>query len=96
MAKFEKGQSGNPAGRPRNEQAITPLLRRLLQEKRAGKTRAEHVANTLLSLAEDGDLNAIRTVLERIDGKVLDQIDVTSNGESFSFTIQGRVDAEGR
>lgn len=78
---FQKGQSGNPNGRPKSEQAITPALRRLLAAKREGKTRAEHVANVLLSLAENGDVNAIKVVLERVDGKVMDHLDLTSGGQ---------------
>jgi hypothetical protein len=94
---FQKGQSGNPHGRPRIDQSVTPHIRRLLQEKRAGRTRAEHVATTLVDMAENGDLNAIRTVLERIDGKVMDQVDVTTNGEAllFGFDFKGR-NAEAR
>jgi hypothetical protein len=72
---FQKGQSGNPAGRPRSEQSITPWIKRLLFEKAHGRTRAEHIATTLLQMAADGDVNAIRIVLERIDGKVIQPIE---------------------
>src|SRR5256885_336002 len=74
---FQKGQSGNPAGRPRSEASITPWIRRLLAEKRAGRTRAEHIASKILELAEDGDPNALRMVLERIDGKVVQPVEQT-------------------
>jgi hypothetical protein len=74
---FQKGQSGNPNGRPRNEASITPWIRRLLAEKKAGLTRAERIAATLLSMAEQGDPNAIRIVLERIDGKVVQPVEQT-------------------
>jgi hypothetical protein len=86
--KFQKGQSGNPAGRPKSEPTITPWLRRLLLEKQDGKTRAEHVASRLIQMAQDGDVKAIAVVLERIDGKVPDQVDLTTDGQAFSFTIQ--------
>src|SRR5436853_3706870 len=72
---FQKGQSGNPGGRPRSEQGITPWLKRLLFEKANGQTRAELIATTLLNMAIDGDVNAIRVVLERVDGKVLQPIE---------------------
>jgi hypothetical protein len=39
-------------------------------------------------MAQDGDVKAIAVVLERIDGKVPDQVDLTSDGQAFSFTIQ--------
>jgi hypothetical protein len=86
--KFQKGQSGNPAGRPKSEPTITPWLKRLLLEKHDGKPRAEHVASRLIQMAQDGDVKAIAVVLERIDGKVPDQVDLTSDGQAFSFTIQ--------
>jgi hypothetical protein len=85
---FQKGQSGNPAGRPRNEQTITTVLRRLLLEKEDGKARAEHVAISLIRLARAGDVNAIKLVFERIDGKVTEPVDVTTDGHAFSFSIQ--------
>jgi hypothetical protein len=85
---FQKGQSGNPAGRPKGEPTITPWLRRLLLEKHNGTTRAELVASRLIQMAQDGDAKAIALVLERIDGKVPDQVDLTSDGQAFSFSIQ--------
>ena len=84
--KFQKGQSGNPNGRPKSEQAVTPTLRRLLADKQHGKTRAENVANTLLTLAESGDVSAIRIVLERVDGKVADQVELGGEAK-FRVTV---------
>ena len=74
---FQKGQSGNPNGRPKLEQSVTNVIRRLLSEKQDGKTRAEAIATTLLDLAAAGDVNAIRVVLERVDGKVVQPIEQT-------------------
>jgi hypothetical protein len=85
---FKKGQSGNPAGHRKGEPQITPWLRRLLLETQDGKTRAEHVASRIIQLAQDGDVKAIAILLERIDGKVPDQVDLTTDGQAFSFTIQ--------
>lgn len=99
MAKFQPGQSGNPRGRPPNEASITPWLRRLLAEKRAGKLRAEHVAEAWISAAEGGDVNAIKALTDRVDGKVPDAVDVTSEGRAFTFLIQtaggGHGDTDG-
>ena len=46
----------------------------------------------LLQQAADGDVNAIKLVLERIDGKPQEYIDLTSGGEtvSFGFDFRGR------
>src|SRR5438034_7751978 len=52
--------SPNPAGRPKKERSVTWLL-----EQRADR---ERLVDALLALAYDGDLAAIRLVLERLDG----------------------------
>ena len=71
MARFQKGQSGNPNSRPTNEQRITPLL----DQKR--------IARVLVGMAESGDLNAIKVVLDRVVGKAQERFDLTSDGQMF-------------
>lgn len=59
MAKFIKGQSGNPAGRPVGITKTTEIRQQL--ENSAGG-----VINKLIEMAEGGDIDAIKLVLERI------------------------------
>src|SRR5262249_48348891 len=55
---FQKGQSGNPAGRPRGiVNRATALAQNLLSE------RAEGIARKVIELAEEGDMAAIRLPL---------------------------------
>jgi hypothetical protein len=58
---FQKGESGNPAGRPRGiVNRATALAQNLLSE------RAEWIARKVIELAEAGDMAAIRVCMERL------------------------------
>ena len=58
---FQKGQSGNPAGRPRGAlNRATVLAQDLLA------ARVESIAGKLIELAEGGDMRAIRVCMERL------------------------------
>jgi uncharacterized protein DUF5681 len=58
---FQKGQSGNPAGRPRGARNRTTIL---MQNLLAG--RAEAIGQKLVELAENGDIAAIRICMDRL------------------------------
>ena len=74
--RFVKGVSGNPNGRPRNGQCVTAILHRLLKEN----GNADKVAQALLDKALDGDLPAIKELLDRIEGRVPQQISGEGGG----------------
>jgi Family of unknown function (DUF5681) len=58
---FQKGESGNPAGRPRGAlNRATVLAQNLLSE------RAESIAAKVIELAVQGDRAAIRVCMERL------------------------------
>lgn len=70
---FQPGTSGNPNGRPKGSKNVATVLKMLL-EKRAEGTEfgyAGPLAQKMLELGLDkGDLGAIREALDRIEGKV--------------------------
>jgi F0F1-type ATP synthase gamma subunit len=58
---FQKGQSGNPSGRPRGAlNRATGLAQELLS------ARVESIAGKLIELAEGGDMRAIRVCMDRL------------------------------
>lgn len=58
---FVKGQCANPKGRPKKGKTLTDAL--------ASKADRHKLAEQLLELAYTGDINAIKYVFDRIDGK---------------------------
>ena len=66
---FEKGQTGNPNGRPRKIPAIDTILANVLGEERDinGETisAAEAVLKSLLKQAMKGNVQAAKLLLER-------------------------------
>jgi hypothetical protein len=81
LKKWKPGQSGNPKGRPPKLVSITSYLKKDLAtiDEKTGKTYAEIVAQKLIDLALGGDLEAIKEILNRIDGKVLDKHEIDAN-----------------
>jgi F0F1-type ATP synthase gamma subunit len=66
--RFQKGESGNPAGRPRGVlNHATVLAQELLA------ARVESIAGKLIELAEGGDMRAIRVCMERLMPVIKDQ-----------------------
>jgi hypothetical protein len=58
---FQKGESGNPAGRPRGAlNRATILMQNLLADD------AETIARKAIELAKDGDIAAIRMCMDRL------------------------------
>lgn len=58
---FHKGESGNPAGRPRGARNRTTILMQSLLE-----ANAEAIARKAIDLATGGDLAAIRICFDRL------------------------------
>jgi hypothetical protein len=60
----------NRRGRPKKGQALTDILNyKLDQRDGSGKLQREAVAEKLIGLALEGDMTAIRYVMDRVDGK---------------------------
>ena len=78
--KFQKGQSGNPKGRPKKGETMTDLLREKLdipKTSREKMPRKEKVIEKLILLAEAGDLSALKYVFDRVDGRPKESVELT-------------------
>ena len=64
MARFAKGQSGNPAGRPAGSKNKCTQFRELLEDDLPA------LVSVLRDKALEGDMNAMRLLLERLVPKV--------------------------
>jgi hypothetical protein len=78
---FERGQSGNPKGRPRKGKSLTEALEKALKQKREdGRKTYDVLAATLIELAiQDKNIQALRYIYDRTDGKPTESIELTNN-----------------
>jgi hypothetical protein len=76
--RFQKGESGNPQGRPKTTR-LTDALREQVAEQLQGapeRTIADAIARKLIKLALEGEIAAIREVFDRTEGKPKQAIDL--------------------
>lgn len=95
---FQPGQSGNPKGRPPKEWTMSSLIEEALEEveEKSGKSFKSLVAKRLAHMAVGGDIQAIKEINDRIDGRPQQKTDITSNGKTIkgnSITFQDFKDA---
>jgi len=85
--KFQKGQSGNPNGRPKKLPELDKLLANVLGEENAnGITAAEAILMALRHKATKGDIRAAEVLLDRGYGKAKQSIDLNADVTS-RFTM---------
>ena len=68
---YVKGHSGNPGGRPKN--TLTTILKeRMMEDVLIGDkwlTTADLIDDQAIQLALDGDMQAIKWIFERVEGR---------------------------
>jgi len=72
---WQKGQSGNPKGRPKLP-SMKLIMQKVLGEMKEGKTAAEAVMLAMRGKALKGDVRAAEFLIERAYGKLTDNIDL--------------------
>lgn len=76
MAKFVKGQSGNPKGAPKREWTWSGVLKEAVEEMaKDGKPIKVHIAKSLLREALKGNVMAQRELMNRMDGMPQQQLE---------------------
>ena len=84
---FKKGQSGNPGG----SRLYKALSNALIMELKRNPHRANTVANKLITMAEEGDIQAHKLLFDRLEGKAEQSIDVTHSGQvEHNLTVEQR------
>jgi hypothetical protein len=83
VAQWVKGQSGNPAGRKPLSPELAPAIRRELRRRDPlrGVVNKTAIAQVLVAKAVGGDLDAIRMVLDRVDGRVPSAVEWSGSGQ---------------
>ena len=77
---FKPGHSGNPGGRPKG--SITKLMREFMYEiDDTGFSRVQHLCFILWDAALKGDLQAIKLIMDRVDGTPRQTIETTQVSE---------------
>lgn len=85
--KFKKGQSGNPNGRP-PKLFEAALIRALKQEDPKTKANAlRRIADALVTEACNGNVQAIKEIAERTDGKVAQAL-VGADGGAIQVGVE--------
>jgi hypothetical protein len=78
--RFQKGKSGNPAGRPKGR-TVTTALRELSQTEHNGKVLVDLVAERIMKEALQGKHAFVKELLERLEGKVPDKALIETKGQ---------------
>ena len=77
---FKPGHSGNPGGRPKG--SITKIIREFMYEiDDTGFSRVQHLCFILWNAALKGDLQAIKLIMDRVDGTPRQTIETTQVSE---------------
>ena len=77
---FQPGQSGNPGGRPKKLPITDAIREELEREVTGGLSLAHAIARKLVRLALEGDMDAIREIADRTEGKPRQRIEQSGPG----------------
>lgn len=73
---FKPGKSGNPKGR-QSSKPFADALRMEIAQLEGDRRGLRKVARKLITKAEEGDMQAIKELADRLDGKAVQQTELT-------------------
>lgn len=86
MAGWKPGQSGNPLGKALYKPFKYALMVDLLRDG-PDMPRLQNIVQAVLRKAENGDIEAVKFVADRLDGRAIQQIDAVINDERSLDTL---------
>ena len=75
--RWQSGQSGNLKGRPKDALLTKEIRAQLNDVRDDGKTNAQAIAESMISRAIKGDVRAADLIFNRIEGRVLQSVDLS-------------------
>jgi ribosomal protein L18E len=94
---FQKGQSGNPAGRPKTailSNAIRKKLTEIDETDPQRRTYAEILVEQLVMKAKTGDVQALKEIADRTEGKARQSVSLTTDKhERYEREIETMIEA---
>ena len=78
---FKKGQSGNPKGRPPKGYSITEMMKEMLNAQPEIK---KAIGQRIAKKALEGDITAIKTLWQYMDGMPQQYVDHTTAGNPIT------------
>lgn len=94
LTTFEKGNNANPKGRGKGTLNSRTIIRKWLATKEKAEnpltkkthtlTQMDYIVLKQLEGARNGDTRAFKELLDRLEGKSPQRVDLTTNGESLN------------
>lgn len=94
---FQKGQSGNPAGRPKGSKNRASIVKHWLEAtesivnpltgEKETLSQQDIMTLAIIKKARKGDVAAYRELMDSAHGKITEHTDITSGGEPVSIPV---------
>ncbi len=94
---WKKGQSGNPNGRPPKPSSIISILKEELRKPsglKEGESWEQAIVRLWLAMVGDGDMKALKELLDRIYGKPAESLQLSGPGGK-EITLRVKYDNGG-